>query len=78
MKLLKSTCEKAWFFDARKSKDMLMVGFCCFLPECPPEVEITFRGVRMMAMVPRGAIYSAVPTRTMNVKLSLFSIRTDE
>ena len=74
MKLLKSKCEKAWFFDARKTKDMLDVGFCCFLPECPPEVEITFRGVRMMAMVPKRAAYSAVPTRAINVKLFLFPI----
>jgi hypothetical protein len=78
VKLLKSKCEKAWFFDARKAKDVLVVGFCCFLPECPSEVEISFRGVRMMAMVPKGAVYSAVPTRAINVKLSLFSITTDE
>lgn len=74
MKLLKSKCQRAWFFDARKSKDLLIAGFCCFLPECPPEVEISFRGVRMMVMVPKGAAYSAVPSRAINVKLSLFSI----
>ena len=74
MKLLKSKCEKAWFFDARKVKDTLVAGFCCFLPECPAEVEISFRGIRMTVMVPKGVAYSAVPTRATNVKLSLFSI----
>lgn len=72
MKLLKSTCEKAWFFNAEEEENSLHVGLACFLPSCKHEVEVEIDGKLAMVMVPKRAINSPMPTRASNARLSLF------
>lgn len=73
MKLAKSDCGRAWFFDARKESDMLHVGFACFLPRCSQQILVSMGKEKVALLVPQKATNSPVPVRIINARLSVLS-----
>lgn len=71
MKLLKSECGKAWLFDARMEGKFVNAGLACFLAGCGVEIELSFKGKRIKALVPLKVIDSAVPVRVANARLAM-------
>lgn len=78
MKLLTSTCGRAWFFNASLSKGTLKVGLACFLPGCQSVLQVENRGKIWRVEVPKRAINSVVPVKVSNARLSMLLEGTHE
>lgn len=77
-KIVKSSCQKAWFFDAREDDDFLLAGFACFAPGCASETTIEINGKERAVMTPVKAVQSPVPMRIVNARLSLLPLDNNE
>lgn len=73
MKLLKSKCGRAWLFDAKRESDILIVGFACFLAQCPMQITVSMGTENWEVMLPAKVIDSPVPVRIINARLSVLS-----
>lgn len=71
MKLVKSKCEKAWFFNATKRKEEFTAGMACFMPNCERQVAVELNGFSYLLEVPSRAIQSNVPIKIINARLPL-------
>lgn len=73
IRLLKSSCEKAWLFNVKQEEDLLNVGFACFLADCPYQLHFSVAGRDLLVLAPQKAAASPVPTRIINARLSVLS-----
>jgi len=71
MKLLKSSCEKAWLFDAQVQNGFVVAGLACFLSDCDAIIELVHKGRIIKALVPLKAVDSVVPVRVANARLAM-------
>lgn len=71
MKLVKSKCEKAWFFNVRKKRDELSAGLACFLPGCNDKVIVEMNNMSFEVSVPSEGVESRIPIKIANARLSL-------
>jgi hypothetical protein len=73
MKLVKSDCGRAWFFDAREEGGILHAGFACFLSRCSQQILVSMGKEKVALLVPQKATNSPVPVRIINARLSVLS-----
>lgn len=69
MKLLKSDCEKAWFFDVAIVDGVFKAGVACFLPTCDKEVIVTLKEIKQRIEVPKQARGKVMPVKICNARL---------
>lgn len=78
MKLLKSKCEKGWFFDVKIEDGYLAVGLACFMGGCGDFAEVEIKGQSFAIEVPHRCIQLPVPSRILNARLALLPSHSDE
>ena len=71
MKVLKSSCEKIWLFDAEVDDISIKAGLACFLSQCPAFAVFIYKDKKIEACLPLKAINSGVPLRIANARLFL-------
>lgn len=71
MKVLKSSCEKIWLFDAEVDDISIKAGLACFLSQCPAFAAFVYKDKKIEACLPLKAINSGVPLRIANARLFL-------
>jgi hypothetical protein len=71
VKILKSSCEKVWLFDAEVDDISVRAGLACFLSQCSSSVSFVYKGKKIEACLPLRAINSGVPLRITNARLFL-------
>jgi len=76
MKLIKSDCEKAWFFDCHVGKNYLEAGLACFLPLAPDTVAFTIKDKQYSALTPSKAVEKLGAVRIANARLPLLDLKT--
>ena len=71
MKLLRSECERAWFFNAKVSNGFLVAGLACFLPGCKETIVVQHKDQRWTVEVPYRTLRSPVPMKISNARLAM-------
>jgi hypothetical protein len=71
MKLLKSTCEKAWLFDCIIEDDCIKAGLACFVPLASSPVVFVNGEKHYSVSLPSKAVDQPGAIRIANARLPL-------